>query len=170
MDGHVGRGLPTVRLPGGVVVVGIDERVPVATVAVDEQLYAVGENGIPFAPVAADSLPGLVRLVAGTEVTPGEPNPRLATAVRLARRLPELGLSAPDRVRIAPDQDPVGYALDLDALGARVVLGRTDLDARLEALARLVSTRPDVVAHATSIDLRFADQVVLRGTPAWLDA
>jgi hypothetical protein len=46
------------------------------------------------------------------------------------------------------------------------VLGHGELDERLDALARLVSARPDVVATATSIDLRFADQVVLRGAPA----
>jgi hypothetical protein len=47
----------------------------------------------------------------------------------------------------------------------RVVLGREDLDARLDDLVRLVTARPDAVAQATSIDLRFANQAVLRSGP-----
>ncbi|MGH0028502.1 MAG: cell division protein FtsQ/DivIB [Myxococcota bacterium] len=153
------------RLPGGTVVVDVDEREPVATVVLDAQRYAVDAEGEPFAPVDDDALPGLVELVAQGEVAPREPSPDLATAAGLARRLPELGLAAPRQVRIAADGDPLGFGLLLPAPGAEVVLGREDLDARLQALARLLATRPDVAADAASIDLRFADQVVLRSAP-----
>jgi len=108
-----------------------------------------------------------VRIVAfRDDVRPREPNPQLATAARLAQRLPELGLALPREVTIAPEDDPRGYGLRLFALDARVVLGRSDLDARLDALARLLAARPDVVAGASIIDLRFADQVVLRSASA----
>jgi cell division protein FtsQ len=154
------------RLPGALVV-DVREREPVATVVVQEQLYAVDRDGQPFAPIEADSLPGLVRIVAdGDDVRPHEPSPRLATAVHLAQRLPELGLAPPREVTIAAEDDPRGYGLRLAALDARVVLGRADLDARLDALARLLAARPDVVEGASTIDLRFADQVVLRSASA----
>ena len=155
------------RLPGGALLVDVREHEPVARVKLGRQLYAVDREGEPFAPLAADALPELVRIVPERdEARPGERNLQLATAVRLAHRLPELGLAPPRQVTIAAEDDPRGYELTLAALDARIVLGRSDLDARLDALARLLAARPDVVADAASIDLRFADQVVLRSAPA----
>lgn len=155
-----------VRVPGGALVVGVVERTPVATVALDDTLYAVDAEGAPFAPLGAETAPGLLRLVSHTKLAPGEPSQELVEALRLADRLPELGLAAPSEVTIAATEDPEGYGLTLSALPARVVLGRADLDARLDDLARLLAARPDAVALASSIDLRFANQVVLRSTPA----
>lgn len=156
----------TLRLPGGALVVGVVERRPVATVTLDDTLFAVDERGAPFAPLDPQAEPGLVRLVAEDALTPREPSPELARAVRLAHRLPELGMAPPAQISIAASGDPEGYALELAALPARVVLGRADLDGRLEDLALLLAARPDAVAGATSIDLRFANQVVLRSGPA----
>lgn len=154
------------RWPGGGILVDVVERRPVATVSLDDKLYAVDERGAPFAALAAGAEPELVHLVARGPVAPFEPSPRLAEAVRLARRLPELGIAPPREVSISADDDPEGYALALPDLPARVLLGHSDLDTRLEDLARLLSERPDAVAEATSIDLRFANQAVLRSEPA----
>jgi cell division protein FtsQ len=152
------------QMPGGALLVSVRERRPVATVSVDGKLYAVDERGAPFAPLDEEPDPGLLRLVAQQDISPREPSAALAQALRLAERLPELGMAAPAEVSIASQGDPEGYGLRLPALPARVVLGRADLDARLEDLARLLAARPDAVAEATSIDLRFANQVVLRST------
>ena len=156
----------TLPLPGGTLVVGVVERRPLATVTLENTLYAVDERGTPFAPLEPAALPGLVRLVTDAHISPRQPSPSLAEALRLALRLPQLGMAAPVEVRVATEGDPEGFALRLAALRARVVLGREDLDARLDDLVRLVAARPDAVAQATSIDLRFADQVVLWSGPA----
>jgi cell division septal protein FtsQ len=156
----------TLFLPGGTLLVGVVEREPVATVTIAKAVYAVDREGRPFAALDAPPDPALPEIVARHEVRPGEADPRLAEAVRLARRLPELGLAAPAQVEVAADDDAEGYALRLASPDTRVVLGRTELDARLTALARLFAHRPDEAAGAQEIDVRFADQLVLRGSPA----
>jgi cell division septal protein FtsQ len=153
-------------LPGGTLVVEIAERRPAASLAVGETIYAVDERGAPFAPLAADAGALLPRLVAEGPVTPHEPDADLARAVALARRLPELGLPAAAEIRVAAPDDPQGFALKLTHPEARIVLGREDPDARLPDLVRLLAARPEEVAEATEIDLRFANQVVLRSEPA----
>ena len=153
-------------LPGGALLVDVVERQPLAHVAIGDTLYAVDAAGAPFAPIPPEVAAGLVRVSVTGEVTPREASPRLAEAVRLAQRLPELGLAAPEEVGVAPESDPEGYRLKLPALPARILLGHADLDARVGDLARLLAARPDAVAGATTIDLRFANQVVLRSEPA----
>ena len=155
----------TLPLSSGTLVVSVVERRPLATVTLENTLYAVDQRGTPFAPLETAALPGLVRLVTDANIRPREPSPKLAEALRLAQRLPQLGMAAPVEVRVARDADPEGFALQLAALRVRVVLGREDLDARLDDLVRLVTARPDAVAQATSIDLRFANQAVLRSGP-----
>jgi cell division septal protein FtsQ len=154
------------RLPGGTLVLGVVEREPSATVAIGDAIYAVDAEGSPFAQLDAAPEPALPRIVSQGEVKAREPSPQLAEAVRLARRLPQLGLAAPAEVQVSREDDPEGYTLRLATPDAHVVLGREQLDARLEDLARLLAARPDELAEATRIDLRFADQVVLRSTPA----
>jgi cell division septal protein FtsQ len=153
-------------LPGGALVVEVVEREPLARVSIGRAVYAVDRTGMPFAEIPEDLAAGLVRLAVAGEVAPREPDPRLAEAVRLAGRLPELGLATPSEVGVAAEADPEGYRLALPALPARILLGHTDLDARVDDLARLLAARPDAVAGAASIDLRFANQVVLRSAPA----
>jgi cell division septal protein FtsQ len=153
-------------LPGGALLVSVVEREPAAHVSIGDAVYAVDASGTPFAPIPAELAEGLVKLSVAGEVSPREASPRIAEAVRLARRLPELGLAAPAEVAVASETDPEGYRLTLPALPARILLGHADLDARLRDLARLLAERPDAVAGAASIDLRFANQVVLRSAPA----
>jgi hypothetical protein len=47
-----------------------------------------------------------------------------------------------------------------------VVLGHENLDDRLAALAELVDADRKELAEAEAIDLRFAEQAVLRSTPS----
>jgi hypothetical protein len=126
----------------------------------------VDREGRPFARLPAEAEPGLTEIVAAGELRPGEPDRRLAEAVGLARRLPELGLAPPRQVEVAPEGDARGYALRLAAPDTSVVLGREDLAARLDGFVRLLALRPGDVAAAAEIDVRFAGQSVLRGAPA----
>lgn len=154
------------RLPGGTLVLDVVEREPAARVAIGGESWAVDRDGRPFARLRAEAEPGLTEIVAGGELRPGEPDRRLAEAVRLARRLPELGLAPPRQVEVAPEGDARGYALRLAAPDTSVVLGREDPAERLDGFARLFALRPGDVAAAAEIDVRFAGQSVLRGAPA----
>jgi cell division protein FtsQ len=153
-------------LPGGTLVLGVVEREPLARVAIGEAIYAVDGEGRPFARLPEPRDPRLPEIVAQGELVPGEPDPGLAEAVRLARRLPQLGLAPPRQVEVAAAGDARGYALRLATPDTLVVLGREELGARLDGFARLLALRPDDVAAAAEIDVRFADQLVLRSAPA----
>jgi hypothetical protein len=96
---------------------------------------------------------------------PGEASPALAQAVALARRLPELGLPAPEEVGVAADDDPAGFWLRLPGLRAQFVLGREDVDAKLADLAHLLREARSELANAERVDLRFRDQAVLDVPP-----
>lgn len=156
-----------VRMPSGTVVVGVVERIPVAAIEIGAppQAYAVDATGAPFAPADGETLAGLPRLAVAGPVLPHQASARLADAVRLAYRLPEVGLALPAEVSVAAEGDPEGFALRLASLAPRIVLGTEDPNPRLEQLVRLLAQQPDAVASASTVDLRFADQVVLRTEP-----
>jgi cell division protein FtsQ len=170
------------RLPTGTLLVDVRERVPAAVTTTGGAVaFYVDASGTPFAEVAGkaeQALPGSVasvageanralpRLISAAPVATGEPSAALAEAVALARRLPDFGLPLPAEVSIAAEGDPEGFALRLPDRPARVVLGREDLDSKLAALARLLGEELPEVGEAANLDLRFADQVVLRKEPA----
>jgi cell division protein FtsQ len=154
------------RLPTGRVVVDVVEREPLAQLAVGERRFAIDAQGAAFAELGEGEETGLPRVLASEAPEPGAPDPLRAEAARLAERLPGLGLQAPEEVRIAPPGDPEGISLRLPGLPAVVVLGRDALEERLRDLAKLLELRPDEASRAATIDLRFADQAVLRSAAA----
>ena len=89
---------------------------------------------------------------------------RLARAIELAYRLPEFNLPLPSELFISDEADPTGFALRLPSLKPRIVLGRNHFDARLASLAHLLESELEEVEGSETLDLRFADQAVLRGT------
>jgi len=155
------------ELPSGRLLVEVVERRAVASVSTrgSQQGFAVDANGTPFAELAADERPELPRLVQSGPVALGETNPELARAVELAAQLGAAGLPQALEIEVAAADDPTGFALRLADFAPRVVLGRDDPGERLQALARVLEAAPPGVAGAETLDLRFADQVVLRGTP-----
>jgi cell division protein FtsQ len=153
------------RLPGGAVVVHVEEHQPLALVEIggsEALLFAVDAAGRPFAPADATTFAELPRLVPDGSVTPHDASATLATALRIARMFPEHGLAQPRSIGVPAEDDPEGFTLQLRGQGARIVLGRDDLDTRIGNLARLLATRGGEVSRAREVDLRFADQVVLR--------
>ena len=152
------------RLPTGRLLIAVAERHPVAVLAGPEP-RAVDRTGAPFAVASGAAYAELPRLLAVDAVPDGEPDARLATAVGLARRLPELGLPIPTQVAIAASGDPQGYSLRLPDVSPLVVLGWEDLEAKLEDLVRVLEASPPELASASRLDLRFQDQVVLDHTP-----
>jgi cell division septal protein FtsQ len=155
------------RMPGDTLLMDVVERTALAGIELGTppRPYAVDATGAPFAAADGETLAGLPRLAAAGSVLPHQPSARLADAVDLAYRLPEIGLALPTEVSIGAEGDPEGFALRFASLAPRFVLGREDLNERLEQLATLLARQPDAVAQASSVDLRFADQVVLRTEP-----
>jgi cell division protein FtsQ len=125
----------------------------------------VDEQGVPLGPekraVALDA--PLVSGVgpddlAGAGRTPSE---RVAAGVALIRTLMRAQsplLREISEVDVSRPEGPVLYTLD----GVEVRLGREDWDDRLERLGGVLAQLRASGQRATSIDLRFRDQVVLR--------
>jgi len=155
-----------VRVPGGPLVIEIEERLPVAVVEAGGQAAFVDAAATPFAPVDREPEPGLPRLELAGDFALGEPDPRLAAALDLAYALPGHGLALPEVIGVTAPDDPEGYWLRLPDLAPRVVLGRDHPESRLAALARLLEAGRPEVAQAGSLDLRFADRAVLRAEPS----
>jgi cell division septal protein FtsQ len=161
-----------VELPAGRLLIDVVERQAVATLSApgSRQFFAVDANGTPFAPAGGEATRALPRLVQSAPVAIGEPDPALAEAVDLAGRIKALGLPRPLEIGIAAPDDPTGFWLRLEDFAPRILLGRDDLDARLHALALVLEAGSPEAAQAAALDLRFADQVVLRGTPPGKEA
>jgi cell division protein FtsQ len=151
------------RLPGGTVVLRVREREPLAVIEGRGGPLGVDGDGRPFAVLDAGAAKDLPRLRCDSAPPPGEPDPRIAEAIRVARSFPSRGLAMPREIALGPESDPEGLVLRLPGIGARFVLGAKDLDARVGMLAELLAKRPAEVADATSVDLRFAGQAVLSG-------
>ncbi len=154
-----------VRLPTGRLLIHVTEQIPRALVALAKpaQDFAVNLQGMPFAPADNRVPPGLPRLIPSGAVESGSANERLAHAIRLAYRLPDFDLPLPSELFISDETDPTGIAFRLPNLKPRIVLGHGHFDARLTSLARLLETELEEVEGSETLDLRFADQAVLRG-------
>jgi cell division protein FtsQ len=168
--------LPRVRraelvraFPNGVTLL-VEERQPFALVH-SEGLPSAGglqwvdEQGVPLGPeMRAITLDApLVSGVRADEVAAAgrTPSERVASGVALIRTL--LRLQSPllreiSEVDVSRAEGPVLYMLD----GVEVRLGREDWDDRLGRLGGVLAQLRASGQRATSIDLRFRDQVVLR--------
>ena len=155
-----------VRLPTGQLLIDVNERVARAVVMIEngERGLAVDAAGMPFAPAEEQDLSTLPKLRTNHKIESHTADERLARAIALAYRLPELDLPLPAELSIAADSDPVGYTMRLPDFSPRIVVGWEDFETRLAKLARLFKENLEEVGNAESLDLRFADQAVLRGT------
>ncbi len=151
------------RLPGGTVVLRVREREPLAVIDARSGPLGVDAEGRPFAVLEPSQAQNLPRLHCETTPAPGEPDARIAEAIRVARTFPSRGLALPREIALGKEQDPEGLVLRLPGMEARFVFGMKDLDARVGMLAELLAKRPAEVAEATSVDLRFLGQAVLSG-------
>ena len=132
--------------------------------------YWVDEQGVPLGPetraVALDaplvSAAGVSAAGADDVAAAGRtPSERVAAGVALIRTLMRAQsplLREISEVDVSRPEGPVLYMLD----GVEVRLGREDWDDRLGRLGGVLAQLRDSGQRATSIDLRFRDQVVLR--------
>ncbi len=154
-----------VRLPTGRLLLHITEYRPRALIALGKpaQDFAVNLQGIAFAPAGNRVQSGLPHLIPSGAVERDVANEHLARAIELAYRFPEFNLPLPSELFISDEADPTGFAFRLPSLKPRIVLGRNHFDARLTSLARLLESELEEVEGSETLDLRFADQAVLRG-------
>jgi len=130
-----------------------------------EALYWVDEQGVPLGPetraVALDA-PLVSAVGAGDVAVAGRtPSGRVAAGVALIRTLMRAQsslLREISEVDVSRPEGPVLYMLD----GVEVRLGSEDWDERLGRLGGVLAQLRTSGQRATSIDLRFRDQVVLR--------
>lgn len=166
-------------LPTGTIVVEVEERTARAVVrAADREgepaLYVIDDDCAPFlrlVPGVKSGFEDLPRIAA----RPGDPMQRPRASVCVALALAEsvrarggANESTPTlsafEVVLPADASPEGWVLREPA-GHEVLLGHgseAELDDRLERLGRLFAANPAQLDQASTIDLRFAEQAVLR--------
>ena len=149
------------RIAPDAVVARIEEYVPVAVAdALGETPVLVSADGVPFADAVGTEWNALPRLVVAEPPARKRREPLLAQGVALARAVAEAGYRS---IELALDgEDPNAVpALRVAGVPARIVLGAGDPGPKLALLASALASDP-AVRDAREIDLRFADQLVLR--------
>jgi cell division protein FtsQ len=159
-------------LPDGTVVIGVEERKPVAVApAPDGSAVWLDRVGRPFAPAApeeraAAALPEIVGARAD-ELSPGVPSERLARGVALTRLAAQRGLPGPVDVALpgaARVDERAGWVLRPRGLRVEAWLGAETarFPERIGRLVRLVEEDPAGARRAAQIDLRFSGRAFLR--------
>jgi hypothetical protein len=155
------------RLAPDAAVARVREYTPAAVViALGETPALVDEHGLAFADAEGSDWSALPQLIVADLAPRDRRDPVLAQGVALARAALAAGFSG---IEIALDgEDPNAVpALRIAGVPARIVLGASDPAPKLARLVRLLANEPSA-AEAREIDLRFAEQVVLR--PVALDS
>ena len=155
------------RIAPDAVVARIEEHVPVAVAeALGETPLLVDVEGVPFADASGDEWNALPRLVVAEPPARDRREPLLAQGVALARAVADAGFG---QIELALDgEDPNAVpALRVAGVPARIVLGAGDPVPKLALLERALTAQrsPEIEAAlhgAREIDLRFAEQLVLR--------
>jgi hypothetical protein len=86
----------------------------------------------------------------------GRPDPLLAEGVALAER------ARPAELRLPVEGSDLGWVMRPRGSDVEVVLGREDLEARLARWEQLRGSAAVELGAGAQVDLRFADQAVLR--------
>ena len=165
------------RIAPDAVVARIEEHAPVAVAeALGETPVLVDADGVPFADAEGDEWNALPRLVVADPPARDRRQALLAQGVALARAVADAGFG---QIELALDgEDPNALpALRVAGVPARIVLGAGDpvpkLDLLRSALApeaaagdEAAQSLRSIVRDAREIDLRFAEQMVLRPVAA----
>jgi len=156
------------RLPPATVVVSVALREPVALVESDEPGHArlVDASGAAFAPAEERDFVSLPMLVPEVLEGPDGQPADLALGAEAAQAIARSELARTVQILLPAPGDAEGLRLRIGATPAPVVLGSGDLDAKLARLARLLAEGLPELQSAAAIDLRFADQAVLRSPPS----
>jgi cell division septal protein FtsQ len=152
----------------GRLLIEIRERIAVATAeelgALSQPALAVDATGAPFARATDDERERLPRLRVASALRLGSATPGLVRGIELAGLARELASRELEAVEIAPPGDPTGLAMRLRGVAPRFVLGNGELRDALARLETLLDARLPELAHASDVDLRYADQAVIQDT------
>lgn len=149
------------RIAPDAVVLRIEEHAAVAVAeALGETPVLVTADGVPFADALGLEWTALPRLVVAEPPARDRREALLAQGVALAKAVAEAGFG---QVELALDgEDPNAVpALRVAGVPARIVLGAGDPGPKLALLQSALASDP-ATKDAREIDLRFAEQLVLR--------
>ncbi len=146
-----------VAWPPDTLLVGVDERIPVAVTPVGDArtLHLVDSDGAVFAPAPEPLVGRLPQVETGGAAQPAE---RLRARLELAARVVAAGLPRPERI----SDGARGLELGLAGLAPSVLLPARDPGRALPALARVLADVPGAEA-SRRIDLRFRGRAILAG-------
>jgi cell division protein FtsQ len=152
------------RLAPDAVVARVEEHEPAAVALVLGEIpLLVNAEGVAFAEATDAAFTRLPQLVVADPPPRDRRDPVLAQGVALARAVEAAGFREIDLALDGEDPNAVP-ALRVAGIAARVVLGGGDPAPKLARLAQLLAADPSA-RDAREIDLRFAEQVVLRPVP-----
>lgn len=149
------------RLAPDAAVARVREYAPAAVaIALGETPALVDADGLPFADASGAEWAALPQLFVAELAPRDRRDPVLAQGVAFARAAEAAGFTG---IEIALDgEDPNAVpALRVAGIPARIVLGASDPAPKLARLVRLLASEP-AAGESREIDLRFAEQVVLR--------
>lgn len=149
------------RVPPSHLVLKIGEREPVLVAAdpADGAFYVADREGVPFARASERHAHALPRAERARGLRPGVAHPMLTRAAAVVQALRARGFTP---TRVEPEDDAT-LAFRLAGRERTLVVGADALGPQLDRMETLLEAGGTPVA-ATHADLRFAGQVVLRGT------
>ena len=155
------------RLPPSRLLVSIQEVWPQAWTYLPSGTARVliDHEGRPYAPALPIDKYTLPSIHGAESVEWGSPNPRLREAITLARSLANSDLPEVRSIHILKDTEIPGYAVVFRAGQQHFLFGRVEFEETIARLNLLRAAAPEELAAALEIDLRFRNQVVLRGVP-----
>jgi hypothetical protein len=155
------------RLPPSRLLVSVQEVWPQAWTHLPNgtKRILVDHEGRPYAPALPLDKYTLPSIHGAEGVEWGSPNPRLREAIVLASSLAGTDLPAVRSIHILKDTEIPGYAVVFRASQQQFLFGRVEFDETIARLKQLRDAAPEELAAALEIDLRFQNQVVLRGIP-----
>lgn len=149
------------RLAPDALVARVEEHEPVARArAIGEEPVLVTASGVAFADAEGNEWDALPLLIVADPPPRDRRDPLLVQGIGLARAVADAGYT---HIELSLDgEDPNALpALRVDGIPARIVLGAGDPTPKLANLATVLAADPSA-RDAREIDLRFAEQVVLR--------
>ncbi|HIG70626.1 MAG TPA: FtsQ-type POTRA domain-containing protein [Myxococcales bacterium] len=164
------RSATVAALPHGKLILRVEEREPVAIVRAPEVegggdvLRLVDTTGTPFARAQANDWSRLPRLRSATVLPTDQADPQLLRALWLAALIRQTNGSDREarEIELPSQQAGLGWVLHSQELPRTVILGEDELEPRLEKLSLLLTSNMPAARAAEEIDLRFANQAVLR--------
>jgi cell division septal protein FtsQ len=149
------------RLAPDALVARVEEHEPVARArAIGEEPVLVTASGVAFANAEGNAWDALPLLVVAEPPPRDRRDPLLVQGIALASAIAGAGYRHIELSLDGEDQNALP-ALRVDGIPARIVLGAGDPAPKLASLATVLAANPSA-RDAREIDLRFAEQVVLR--------